>query len=418
MLLVDRSLVTRTVAGWGVQLAEAYEHVLRHVGEDETGWFTRPMVHLDIGGHVRLGFLPPEVAAARCEQEALVQLVGTLITTLASPVEGAPPSPITALVEQCREVGPRARYRTLADLRTGLRLAAAPAAAVREGEWLEAWRLDEAGLGWLAAGDATEAFRAFDVAIEHVHYVDLARLGRDLALTKLTIPTDPAVMNSRPSSHSLADAADLRARARLRRRVAHLPRGAGGDRGRAGPPDRHGALSPGAARRARGRGARRAGPGARPPPRRRPRDPGRCAAAAPALPGGAGRRRRPDRPHARRRRRPPRARQVSAGAAALRRGARQLRSRHRAVAAARRGDAAAARGRSPPASTAARSPASNRSPSSIPAHLAHVRDVLVTGRIEDAVALLRLPHHAADPEAQLLLENLLAFAEVTVEESE
>jgi tetratricopeptide (TPR) repeat protein len=196
---------TRKLATWGAQLTEAFQVLVREVPEDERGWFSRPFAKVDIGGHVRCGFLPADpsdATAARsmppearqqwpaCQEEAFVFLVGRLLADLSVPVASAPKTPITPIIERCLSSKPSKRYKTLADLGIALRSAGAPSVAVRRWYSLAAWSLNEAGGGWLAIDAPKAALSVFEDALRYENYTHLARQGRNAALTRLGRPTE------------------------------------------------------------------------------------------------------------------------------------------------------------------------------------------------------------------------------------
>ncbi len=196
---------TRKLATWGAQLTEAFQFLLREVPEEERGWFLRPFAKVDIGGHVRCGFLPADPCDATaapamppearrhwpgCEEEAFIFVVGRLLAELSVPVASAPRTPIAAIIERCLSSKPSKRYKTLADLGIALRNAGAPSVAVRRWHSLAAWKLNEAGAGWLAVDAPRVALSVFDDALLYENYNHLARQGRNAALTRLGRPTE------------------------------------------------------------------------------------------------------------------------------------------------------------------------------------------------------------------------------------
>lgn len=68
-------------ASLGVELARAYQMLLALVPFDKLGWFTRPIIHHDLDGNLRLGFVAPVTAdaGARCSERGLVHAIGNVL---------------------------------------------------------------------------------------------------------------------------------------------------------------------------------------------------------------------------------------------------------------------------------------------------------------------------------------------------
>lgn len=155
---------TRLAAAWDVQLCYAMGLLLAEVDAAERGWFTCPLVKVDVDDQVRLGFLPvaprhphggrfvaPEARRdwPRCEEQGLVYVVGVALTEL---IEAQPgfPSPLEPIIDRCLEASLDARYRTLSELRGALRTAGPVTHALRQRSDLDEWRGFEEHLSWKA----------------------------------------------------------------------------------------------------------------------------------------------------------------------------------------------------------------------------------------------------------------------------
>jgi tetratricopeptide (TPR) repeat protein len=147
----------RTVANWGLQLIDAYRHIIDEVPADIRGPFACPLLEIDVARHVRLAFPPvrhddvapflaPELRKSwpRCDELALVYSVGIQLQQL-SDVDDVT---LSTILQRAAADSKRRRFKTLRELRDAL----APFAStqpVRGDDDLTAWRLFEEGVGYL-----------------------------------------------------------------------------------------------------------------------------------------------------------------------------------------------------------------------------------------------------------------------------
>ncbi len=191
------------LAAWGAQIARAFEHVVAEVPASQRGRFARPSVHVDMGGHARLAFLPctpsagaeawpPELAATwpQADERALVYLVGIAIAGLAEDITRYAETPLGPIVARCGATDPRVRPASLAALHAELAAVARGADGTRRGVALDGWNLVEAGLGWLAIAQPGRALLAFEAALERGTQLMLAVSGRAVARGQLGFTTD------------------------------------------------------------------------------------------------------------------------------------------------------------------------------------------------------------------------------------
>jgi hypothetical protein len=158
-------------AAWGVQLCQVYEHLARCLTPGRLRFFVRPMIHVDIDGRLRVGFLPPSpyhrgVASfmapeARNEhpiddENVLVFLVGTAMAELTRPRLLATPNAtgqptaaaLPSVIDRCRQEDPAARFQTLREARRAFRHAGPVRNTTRTPDELAAFAKLEEELGW------------------------------------------------------------------------------------------------------------------------------------------------------------------------------------------------------------------------------------------------------------------------------
>lgn len=164
--IIDPAAVVR-FATWGLLLARVYAHVARYTAD--LAWLTRPLVKFDVEGVMRVGFLPPDVAHAPREtqdqwplvdERALVHVVATALAALA--VEVPADSEIARVLARARAADREARYPTLGDLEAAFLAAGARHIPKQARPRRAGWADVEAGLGFVAIdqlGLAVPAFR-------------------------------------------------------------------------------------------------------------------------------------------------------------------------------------------------------------------------------------------------------------------
>ena len=225
------------LAAWGAQIVRAFEHVTSEVPVAQRGRFARPSLHVDMGGHARLAFLPctpsfgaeawpPELAATwpHADERALVYLVGIAIAGLADDITRYADTPLGRLVARCGATDPSARPPSLAALHAALVAMGEGAGGMRRGVALDGWNLVEAGLGWLAIAQPGRALRAFEAALELGTPLALAMSGRAVARAQLGFTTDAWVPRPRGAhGRGVAAARHMGRRAASRAKLAAEP---------------------------------------------------------------------------------------------------------------------------------------------------------------------------------------------------
>jgi tetratricopeptide (TPR) repeat protein len=180
----------RRLAQWGLQLARTLGFVSACVPADELGWLACPFALVDAVGDVRIGFMPPSLSAAhanrlppeviaswpRCDDSGLVFVVGQLLLSLVIVGPGLSSTPIGGVMRRCLERDPAKRYATLGSLHEALVVAGArrnEATHVDPAVW---WHL-EVGIGYLTYGRLDEAAVALADALDLDPQCKLARLA-------------------------------------------------------------------------------------------------------------------------------------------------------------------------------------------------------------------------------------------------
>ncbi len=176
----------RTLAGWIHQLAGVYRHIAAEVEPKDLHRIACPLVKIDVGDAVRVGFWPvpaghvaaPEVdrRMPKWDERTLVYIVGRTLQTMVDH-ELVASSPLGLVVGTCVEEKPAKRYQTLAAVQDAAR-AVVPHVAVRDRRERDLWAYVEEGMGWLALGDPMRAQERFVLALSS-EYSDIAQWGVD-----------------------------------------------------------------------------------------------------------------------------------------------------------------------------------------------------------------------------------------------
>ncbi len=190
------------LAMWAGQLALAYVLIVKNVPSGQLGRFARPSVHVDLGGAVRIAFLPcapgrgdeawpPELTRTwpHAAPYSLVYVIAGAIAGLVGDITRYAGTPLGELVRRCAD--PRPSVRPPSPIALWRELDAARIGAVgefRRGPALVGWKSFEDGLGWLAVEQHVRAERAFDNALEHGTQMRLSQVGRMIARTALGEP--------------------------------------------------------------------------------------------------------------------------------------------------------------------------------------------------------------------------------------
>lgn len=168
------------VASWGAQIADAYSVLLRDVGEDRVAHLVSPFVEIDIGGHPRLGFRTVKRTQPHLDERALVYVVGKLMSKLRGDVDD---THLLAVIDACCNPEPQNRYESLYSACVAFQNISRNE-VVRSFD-LEQWRVIEEAMGWLAVDESEQALELFELAIEQNEYADIAEWGRHHAMMRL-----------------------------------------------------------------------------------------------------------------------------------------------------------------------------------------------------------------------------------------
>ena len=161
-----RALTQPQIAARGIELAQTFEWLLRNSHAASAAWFANPLALYDLEGELRLAFvtasnaMPPESLRdfPHCDERGFVYVVGKLVLRMvAEPVV----DPIASILRRATASQPDARFATLEELGESLRAAGAtprPRAIMRRPR--RHWNQLERGLGLLAVGHHAEAREA------------------------------------------------------------------------------------------------------------------------------------------------------------------------------------------------------------------------------------------------------------------
>lgn len=185
---VDRTSATRRlIAAWGAQVTSCFLHVANHVPPDERHHFARPFVRIDLVNNARVGFLPvarddrhlpPEARAAwpACSEQTLMFVIGGVVRDCALGWDAKDARPVGDILRRCLHPDPSQRYENLSTLAAAWRKLALPDLA---GSRQSAWDAAEEGVGWLAVGRPHSALHAFRTALDYNPRLQMAKEGRD-----------------------------------------------------------------------------------------------------------------------------------------------------------------------------------------------------------------------------------------------
>ena len=177
----------KILARWGAQLTDVFRRIAAMYPGAELGHLCAPFLKIDLGDHVRVGFvpvtgwatgMPPEMRKRwpRGDERALIFVVGEHLARVTGTVNDRR---IWNVIDRCREPKPKKRYESLDELFAAFEnLGGRP--CVRD-ETLDAWPYFERGMGWLALHDENAARDSFELALVHNGYQDLARWGFNVA---------------------------------------------------------------------------------------------------------------------------------------------------------------------------------------------------------------------------------------------
>ena len=206
LAITDPTTLAR-FATWGMVLARAYDHLVRHVKMENLAWMAKPLVKFDVEGVMRIGFLqaraplPPELLDQwpYCDERALVYVVAQTMVDLAVEVPWS--EPIGVLLARCLQADPDARYPSLDELRRELRMLGGNA-PIKAAPRSAAWIYIEPGIGFLGAGDLSRGLDCFRKAMVFDPRSEHARV---LAMhAHQCLPSDARV-RATPSAHGVID---------------------------------------------------------------------------------------------------------------------------------------------------------------------------------------------------------------------
>lgn len=185
----DRTNARRTFVKWALQIVDAYRVVVRDTPPDHVGLFMRPVVKIDVGHRVRIGFLPldedgrqlaempREIRARwpRCDERALVYLIGTLLARM-SEVED---TDVQQLIARASASASRRRFANLQQLAEALRALVDVTAIPSRNEWV-AWQHFERAVGLLELERPKLALEWFERALALDRDLMVAQEGIEL----------------------------------------------------------------------------------------------------------------------------------------------------------------------------------------------------------------------------------------------
>jgi tetratricopeptide (TPR) repeat protein len=166
------------------------------VPEGELGWFTCPIVKIDLQGTPRVGFLspagntalmkrvPPEVLARwpEADETSLVFAVGQLLLGLVAIGPGTAKTPLGQIILSCLDPRPQKRYSSLWSLRDALVEAGGLRATPPLVDRTQVWDHIEMGVGYAAIDQPTRALARFEWALVHAADSKRALAGRTAML--------------------------------------------------------------------------------------------------------------------------------------------------------------------------------------------------------------------------------------------
>ncbi len=190
----DRTNARRTFVKWAQQIVDVFRIVARDTPPDYVGLFLRPVVKIDVGHRARLGFvsldedgrqladMPREIRKSwpRCDERALVHLIGTLLADL-SAVED---TDLQLLIARASASAPRRRFETLQQLADALKALVDLTAIPHHDEWV-AWQHFERAVGLLELERPHTAREWFERALALDHDLMMAQEGIDLTSEEL-----------------------------------------------------------------------------------------------------------------------------------------------------------------------------------------------------------------------------------------
>lgn len=195
---VDASNVP-IAARWLVELVDVYQLLIADVPED-VDVFCAPLVHIDLDDHLRIAFGPYAKTNVRCDERALIRLVGELFGGLVSNIAG---SPFDAIHRKCVDENATNRWRSLTQVIAAVEKLGVSADQLRGRPHLDAWRAVEEGIGWLQLGYLDRAMVRFEKGLASPHYEPLARWGLEQTGSRPPLPRarrtwQPATDDDRP----------------------------------------------------------------------------------------------------------------------------------------------------------------------------------------------------------------------------
>jgi tetratricopeptide (TPR) repeat protein len=184
-----------TVANWGLQLVDAFTFIHKHLPERYLGLVLRPLVKIDVGHHIRLALVHDVYDGtddelfirlrAHCDEAGLVHTVGRLLHERCN-VDDVD---FVSVIERASARAKNRRYQTLADLKRAL-LPFATKTPIRCDRELMAWQLFEEAVGWLGLGRSQTALERFQAALSYDSTLLIAEEGVELARGQLEAEED------------------------------------------------------------------------------------------------------------------------------------------------------------------------------------------------------------------------------------
>ncbi len=150
------------VAGYGLEISYALDHVAKLVGLENAGWFANPIAKLMLDGELKVAFVTTDRSnSGACDERALVSAAGQAVLDLVVDKLDDLDDPLGTVLRGCVS----SQFETLEKLRVALRKAGAPKRlrpSLRASD--ERWAIIHHALGLVQAGLSEDATRVLTLA--------------------------------------------------------------------------------------------------------------------------------------------------------------------------------------------------------------------------------------------------------------
>jgi tetratricopeptide (TPR) repeat protein len=194
------SEVTSELASFAAQLADIYRSICPVVDEAELGRLLAPQARIDVLKQLRVGFehidrwsakMAPEVEKTwpRCDQRAVVYMIGELVSDY---IFQCRDRALLTVIDRCRERKPNKRYQTVEEVYQAFAKLAVHYQRMPAADFA-VWKQIEEGMGWMEYGYPKRALESVEPFREHETFGKLARtchrLSQDALSRELAKPT-------------------------------------------------------------------------------------------------------------------------------------------------------------------------------------------------------------------------------------